>query len=360
MVNPKVSVMFLSYNHGAFIQRALDSVLNQTFQNFEIVLSDDCSSDNTSDVLSTYHDSRIKLHIFNSNQGATINHQYIWRHCSGDYLALINSDDIWLPEHLSKSVSYLDSHPKCGAVFSWASLIDEEDRIIDPCCDIFKQPNRTQAEWIYHLFRKGNCLCHPSMVIRRSVYEECGFYKLGFRQLPDYNLWTRMMNKFTIHIIDETLVQHRRLLKDGQNTSSPIKTNSIRDVNESLYTLIHYFDNMSDALFAEAFRKEFRNKNAKTRSELLCEKFFLMYDEKYYMYPISRFASFLFLHNIYDLDEIPVLLRNQYGFSLQDFHNLGSSIDLLNLQSGETLPNQTTMKTPWKQITQFIKNIWKG
>lgn len=336
MNNPKISVMFMSYNHGLYIQRAMDSVLNQTFQDFEVILSDDCSTDNTKDIISKLQDKRLKLHFFDINQGATINNRYIWEHSVGEYLALINSDDVWLPDHLEKSISYLDTHKECGAVFSWADLIDEDDNVIDPCCEVFKQPNRTQAEWLHYLFTKGNCLCHPSMVIRREVYDVIGFYKLGFRQLPDYNMWTRVIKKYNFHILQEILVHHRRCIRTSQNTSAPIITNSIRDINEALYTLLHYFDGISDTLFQKAFSREFRNKLASEKKELFCEKFFLMYDEKYYMTPICKFASFLYLQDIYDKDGICELLKSQYNFTLADVHELGTVQDLLALKNGSS------------------------
>lgn len=329
MSEPTVSVMFMSYNHAPYIERALNSVFGQTYQAFEIILSDDCSSDNTRNILEKIDNNKLNLHFFTENQGATFNHEYIWKHCNGKYLALINSDDVWLPTHLEKSVEYLDSHPECGAVFSWASLTDEDDNIIDPCCEVFKQPNRTHAEWVKWLFTKGNCLCHPSVVLRKEVYEKAGFYKQGFRQLPDYNLWTRVLNKYDIHILEEVLVQHRRCNKTNGNTSAPVVGNSIRDVNESLYTLLHYFDEMPSELFVEAFRSEFRWKEAESFEELLCEKFFLMYDKKYYMSAVSRFAAFLFLHDYYDV--LKEILKKQYGFTLSDFHALGQEFDLLNL-----------------------------
>lgn len=354
MSTPKVSVMFLSYNHGEFIQRTMDSVLNQTFQDFEIVLSDDCSKDNTREVLANYTDDRIVFNFFEENQGATLNERYIWKHCRGEYIALINSDDVWLPEHLQKSVDYLDAHEECGAVFSWADLIDEDDNMLDPCCEIFKQPNRTQAGWVNHLFTKGNCLCHPSMVIRKSVYDEVGFYKLGFRQLPDYNMWARMTQKYSIHILEEVLVRHRRFIRKGENTSSPIVENSIRDVNESLYTLLHYFDDISDELFREAFSAEFRNKQASSHVELLCEKFFLMYDEKYYMKPIARFGSFMFLHDIYDVENVWEVLKTQYGFGLNEFHKLGTEFDWLGLKKPAT-PIEIVEKVVEKKTSLWEK-----
>lgn len=363
MDETKVSVMFMSYNHGAYIQQAMKSVLEQTFQDFEVVLFDDCSQDNTREVLSQFNDNRISLHFSKENQGATINSYYIWKHCKGEYLALINSDDVWLPEHLQKSVDYLDRHKECGAVFSWAAFIDEDDNIIDPCSDVFKQPNRSQAEWVYHLFTKGNCLCHPSMVIRREVYDEVGFYKLGFRQLPDYNMWTRMVNKYNLHILEEVLVHHRRCIRTNQNTSAPIIENSVRDVNESLCILLHYFDNMSDELFRKAFQSEFRNKDAQRSEELLCEKFFLMYDEKYYMHQIAKFAAFLYLHSIYDNHDIWKIMKTQYGFGLNDFHELGTQFDLLGLKkdsvNSNILQNGKIKKIPFGEKLKRLRRKYE-
>lgn len=357
MSNPKVSVMFMSYNHGLYIQRAMESVLNQTFQDFEIILSDDCSTDNTKEVISKFNDQRLKINYFTENQGATFNNQYIWKHSSGEYLALINSDDVWLPEHLAKSIAYLEENKDCGAVFSWADLIDEDDKIIDACCEAFCQPNRTQAEWAHHLFTNGNCLCHPSLVIRRKVYDEVGFYKLGFRQLPDYNMWTRMLNKYSLHILEEVLVYHRRCIKTGQNTSAPIIQNSIRDVNESFYTAIHYFDNMPNELFKEAFKSLFRDETSETTEELMCEKFFLFYDEKYYMKPVSKFASFIYLQGIYDVGDIAGLLKKKYHFQLKDIYELGASFDLVGLKQPSVL-KQTENQNSSKKSNLWSR-IWK-
>lgn len=353
MEEPRVSIMLVSYNHEKYIQRALDSALGQTYQDFEIVLSDDGSTDRTKEVLSGYQDPRISMHFFEENQGATINHRYVWKQCRGEYLALLNSDDVWLGQHLEKSVDYLDRHKGCAAVFSWAALIDENDQILEPCCEVFRQQNRTQAEWVHHLFTKGNCICHPSMVIRREVYGQVGFYKLGFRQLPDFNMWVRMIKKNSIHILEEVLVQHRRFMATGQNTSAPVLENSVRDVNESFYTLLHYFDDLPDELFCEAFRQEFRKKDAASGAELLCEKFFLMYDEKYYMHPISKFASFLFLHEIYDREHVWKVLKEEYGFRLQDVHALGQEYDLIGLRECRAVPEKT------KQVILDKPSFWQ-
>ena len=128
------------------------------------------SSDRTAEILASYHDPRIKLHVFINNVGAVANHRYCFDHCTAQYIALLNSDDVWEREHLKESVEYLDTHQSCGAVYSWASLIDENSCVTDKCAEIFKQKNKTRAQWLSYFFTHGNCICHPSMVIRKDVY----------------------------------------------------------------------------------------------------------------------------------------------------------------------------------------------
>ncbi|MDD3409326.1 MAG: glycosyltransferase, partial [Eubacteriales bacterium] len=182
-MTPKVSVMIPSYNHEPYVAEAVESVLNQTFTDFELLISDDASPDRSAEILQRYDDPRIDLHLSSENQGATLNLQYLVDKCRGEYVALNNSDDVWLPQRLEKGVAYLDAHPECGAVFSQAALIDENSHVLTADCEIFHQPNRTRAEWYRHFFTKANCLCHPSVLIRRSVYEQIGCYTMGMRQL---------------------------------------------------------------------------------------------------------------------------------------------------------------------------------
>ncbi|MBR3602241.1 MAG: glycosyltransferase [Lachnospiraceae bacterium] len=355
--NPKVSIMFPSYNHGEFVAEAIQSVLNQTFDDYEVIFSDDASTDNTMEIVKKYADDRFVINQFTSNQGANINTKYIYSKCKGRYLALCNSDDVWMPEHLEKGVDYLDSHPECGAVFSWAETIDENGRTIEKCCDAFRKENRTKEEWVKYLFMNGNCLCHPSVVIRKSVYEEIGFYNLGMRQLPDFYLWTKLVKKYEIHIFTETLVKHRRHINTLINTSAPIAENSIRDINESIYILRNYFRDMEDDFFCKAFNKEFRNNKAKTHEELLCEKFFLLYDDKYYMKEVGKQVAHSFFLEICDVPKVYDLLVDCYKFNLRDFYEFGSTIDLYDIRGkNEKISNKKSMfESTFGKLLRYFK-----
>ncbi|MCI1966658.1 MAG: glycosyltransferase [Oscillospiraceae bacterium] len=328
---PIVTVILPSYNHEKYVGTAIQSVLDQSFRNYEFLISDDCSPDHTVDEIKKFHDGRIKLHVFPENRGATINHKYLIDRAQGKYVALINSDDVWLPGRLEKGVAYMENHPECGACFSWAEFIDENGNHLNEKNNVFEQPNRTQAEWYARLFRNGNCLCHPSVLIRTEIYHELGAYNLAMRQLPDFDMWVRLIKHTPIYIFQEPLVQHRRFLHSGENTSTPKLTNSMRDVVESYYILSHYFDGVDDDLFAEAFHKEFRKKGKLTHNELCCEKFFLLLDGKYYMPSIPSLASIHYFLRIYSLEGVAETFRASYRFTMQNFHDISCKVDLLGM-----------------------------
>lgn len=357
MENVLVSVMFLSYNHGKYIKDTMNSVLNQSYGNFEVILSDDCSTDNSYEILQDYSDSRIHLHRFEKNVGASANHKYIQERCQGKYLALINSDDLWEKNHLKSGVEYLEKNPSCYATFSWSGLIDENGKSLEACCEIFKKENRTKSEWLRYLFSYGNCLCHPSVILRRELYEEIGFYNMAMRQLPDFDLWVRVLKKYDVHILQEVTVQHRRCILSNQNTSAPVYTNSIRDINESSYILSHFWDNLSDQQFVEVFSPLFRNPNAFLHEQIQCEKFFLLFDDKYYMKSISKQFAFLFLLDIYNKKGVKDVLLNEYNFSVEDIYQLGAEIDLycINSVSNKSVSNVKNIST--KKTKSLIKVI---
>ena len=177
---PKVSVLIASYNHEKYIGYAIQSVLGQTYQDFEIVIVDDGSKDNSVEVIRSFTDPRIRLICFEQNQGACTAAKRLLQEAKGEYIAILNSDDAFLPEKLAKQVDFLDKNDKYGAVFSYAQIIDEAGEIFTDenhfYSKIFVQENKSRHEWLRYFFYNGNCLCHPSIMIRSECYESVGFY----------------------------------------------------------------------------------------------------------------------------------------------------------------------------------------
>lgn len=324
-----VSVIMPSFNHGKYISKAIESVLNQTFNDFELIISDDCSMDNSVDEIFKHKDGRIKVNIFDENQGAAINTNFLIKEAKGKYIALINSDDIWVKDKLEKQVKFLENNSSYGACFTWASFIDENDNNIMNNIKIFEQPNRTQANWLKHLYINGNCLCHPSILIKSEVYQSIGDYNITLRQLPDFDLWIRLIKKYNINIIQENLVLHRRFISQGENTSAPTIKNSVRDVNESRYVQKRFINDIDDELFISAFNDFLIKKTISSKEQIMCEKFLLLLNEKYYMPKVSIFNANDFMFEIMNSEICYKVLVEKYDFKLNDFYELSSNIDVL-------------------------------
>ena len=218
---PKVSVIMAAYNHERFVAETIQSVLDQAYQDFEFIITDDGSADRTVDVIKKFDDPRIKLFCFPQNHGACQAMNNCINEAKGEYIAVINSDDAWFPNKLEKQVKFLEGNPDIGAVFSYAQIIDEESNdLVDKehaYQKIFIQQNKNRFEWLKHLFW-GNCLCHPSILIRKVCYEITGLYDERYAQLPDWDFWIRLCMRYDIHIITELLTKFR-VHKNEQNAS---------------------------------------------------------------------------------------------------------------------------------------------
>ncbi len=361
---PLVSIILPSYNHEEHVGLAIESVLSQSFGDYELLISDDCSSDRTVDVIRTYHDKRIQLHVYTENQGATINHKYLIDRARGKYVALINSDDLWLPKKLEKQVAYMESHPDCGACFSVADMIDENGNQIELYREVFDQPNRSQAEWYAHFFHFGNCLSHPSILIRTEIYRELGVYNLALRQLPDFDMWVRLIKHHSIYVFQKPLVQHRRFISSDKNTSAQTTDNSARDILESYYILIRYFSDVSDELFVEAFQKEFRKSGKLTHNELCCEKFFLLLGGTFYFSFLSQLAATNYFFDIYSQEGMAETFRKSYNFTMRDFHAISCQVNLQGLQnegvfvSAPIVANQAKLDGFTKLVKSMIGTVF--
>lgn len=239
---PKVSVFLSSYNHEKFIKESIDSVLAQTFKDFELYIKDDASTDSSWEIIRSYNDPRIKAVRNPSNQYWGFNQAY--PDLKGAYIAVQHSDDVWKPEKLEKQVAYLDAHPEIGAVFSTVDVIGEDSSPLlvesNQTMHPFSQPNRTRHEWLHHFFHAGNALCHPSMLMRRTCHEKVGLYRSGLIQLFDLDMWVRLCMRYDIHIHQEPLMKFR--IRAGQlNTSSPRVDSVIRHNFEMIPIFKNYF-----------------------------------------------------------------------------------------------------------------------
>jgi glycosyltransferase involved in cell wall biosynthesis len=242
-MSPKVSVVIASYNHAPYIGTAIQSILDQSFQDFEIVITDDSSSDNSADVIRRFKDPRISLEVLADNYGPSIAMNSAIRRSHGEFIANLGSDDFFLPHKLEKQIAYLKTNENVAAVFGMPIFVSENGGVIDherrEFTFPFSYPQPARHEWLRHFFFVGNCLCHPTVLIRKSVHDQVGLYEPGLMSLADYDLWIRVCLVNEIHVIQDELIG-RRLLGGNRNLSAPRRDTFLRTYFERSRILNHY------------------------------------------------------------------------------------------------------------------------
>lgn len=332
----KVSVIIPSYNHSKFIKKAIDSVLKQTYRHFELIILDDCSTDSSAKIINSYKDKRIKKFFNKENFGAVDTLNQLIDLATGEYIAVLNSDDYWEAEKLEKQVKYLDDNPNIVACFTWADFIDENNKVFyessDMNLDLFQKNNRKQSEWFRYLFDNGNCLCHPSVMIRSEIYSKIGKYKNIYKQLPDFEFWIRLIKKFNIHIIEENLT-HFRILKESGNNSSYLNEENKNIMNYEMFMIKNEFlDDCDNKLFFEAFEDKIIRKYCLENSKMIeFEKCFILYQSRYYK-QLGRFIGYYRIGKLLLDNKTALLIEKTYDFKLKDYYSLGKFIVNLDVQ----------------------------
>ena len=154
---------------------------------------------------------------------------------------MMNSDDVWTDgDKIRKQLDVLKSDSSTGACFGMAGYIDEYGEALKHKTTEFPFENHSRGGWLRRFFLNGNCLCHPSMMIRKQCYEDVGYYNNIYRQLPDYDFWIRLVKQYDLSVINEKLIAFRII--PGKNTSAPSETNKIRDLNEQYLIRSRYFE----------------------------------------------------------------------------------------------------------------------
>jgi glycosyltransferase involved in cell wall biosynthesis len=182
---PLVSVVIASYNMGQYIQQAVDSILQQTWQNLEVILVDDGSSDNTPEVMAQYAHNPKVLYIKNENQGQPKAKNCGINNTKGDFIAFCDGDDFWEPNKLAVQMP-LFSNPKVGIVYSEVSNIDEHNKRYIKTDHEVRHTGKITNQMLLE-----NCVPFGTAVIRRACVERNGIFDEEFRMGIDWDLWLR-------------------------------------------------------------------------------------------------------------------------------------------------------------------------
>ena len=322
---PLVSVVISNYNGGKYLKEAIDSVLNQSYSNLELIVVDDGSTDDSKKILLSYQDQRLRTLFLEENQQVCLATNKGLRMVNGEYIARLDSDDIWKADKLEKQMKYLLNHEKCGACFSLIDIINENGEISNDrqpgLWKMFNQKNRSREEWIRTLFYDGNCLCHSSAIFPSSVIREVGDYHPAYLQLQDYDLWLRIVNRYPIHIIEERLVFYRRVEKQPDSLSSSGTDKENRRFNEDVIVHKEYLNSIEKQTFLHAFQQDFRNLTSSSDAEIECEKAFILC-RAFYRSGEFSWLGMEKLANILRREEGRELLEKKYSFTAKDYYQI--------------------------------------
>ena len=356
---PKVSVVMAVYNHEKFVAESIESVINQTYNDWELIITNDGSTDQSLNIIKQYNNPRIKLFSFDKNTGARVARNNSIKYAQGEYIAVINSDDVWLSDKLKKQTNFLNANPDIGAVFSYASFINDESEDIGYnhyYGRIFIQPNKNRFDWLKHFFLSGNCLCHPSVVIRKLCHENLGLYNERFGQLSDFDMWVRLVTRYPIHILPENLVKFR-LLKNMQNISAQTPEKMSRYTLEQYRVLKNYLNPEIYNNFTKIFDCEtdlqqigitkINHIDAETAPFLLA----MIARKK--GHPSWDLFSFDILYDLCRDKNTVEKLKDQYGFNYSTLISLALKQDIFSIVS---LNNTSNLLTETQQKLSSCSN----
>ncbi len=242
---PKISVIMGAYNAERYLRGAVESILVQTFADFEFIVIDDGSTDSTADILASFPDARMRI-IRQKNQGLTKSLNRGLAESRGTYIARMDADDLSLPERFEKQIAFLDAHPDIGMCGTQAEFMDEDGNPLGR----YAVP-QTQAQ-IVRMMPLHNPFIHPSVCIRKKVFERVGNYDERFLHAQDYELWTRIVPLYETANLPDSLMRYR---VNGKGTTQT-KKRSLRYKLAALHIRSLFVLRLCESILSKPFRKE--------------------------------------------------------------------------------------------------------
>lgn len=211
-MNPRVSVVLPVFNGEPYLGQAVQSILEQSFTDFELIAVDDGSTDRTADLLAAFQkkDARIRV-VRQERQGIVMALNRGCETATGQYIARMDADDVSLCNRLQVQVAFLDAHPHVDVLGTGYRHLDGETLSLP-----HRNP-RTHGliEWRLCFY---NCLCHPSVMMRREKVAELGFYRSAYPHCEDYDLWIRACTRLRLANLDDVLLLYRSSLTGISNS----------------------------------------------------------------------------------------------------------------------------------------------
>lgn len=229
---PLVSVLMPVYNGAQYIGAAIESVMNQSYSHFELIIIDDGSTDSTREVITRYQDTRISLTVQDRNHGLVYTRNNGLSKARGDYISMLDADDIALPARLMEQISFLESHTDYSMVGSRLRVIDQTGKLTGENWDYSFPVESINSRMLFH-----NCFAQSAVCIRRSLLSGC-VYRPEYPSAEDYDLWVRIAKTGKVWNLPQYLLLHRRYSQSTSAVHSTVVEDAVcRIVTEQLLEL---------------------------------------------------------------------------------------------------------------------------
>ena len=353
-MSPKVSVCIVCYNHENYVGDAIQSVLDQTFKDFELIILNNGSTDNSLKVIESFKDPRIKVESIYPNKQSTFGGMYCIEKAVGEYIALLCSDDIWEKDKLEKQVKYLDEHPECGVVFTRVQPFDQYGKNDYSMKNIYNkhfnlQANRTRFEWLRSIFINAeHSFCCSSSCFRKECIDKYGNFDIRTKHIQDFLLWTGILLHKEAYIIDEKLTK-MRFFKHFTNLSAMNHKTFVCSVNEENIL----FDKFKEIKDLDTFLKIFPE----------TKDMFRTIDEKYIPFYLAilgvnitatenfDFSCVQLLYEIYKDKQMQEDLKKDLDFDFMNLYKIASD------NGGYNLPISIDYRNVFYKYTAPIINF---
>jgi glycosyltransferase involved in cell wall biosynthesis len=205
-------VLMPSFNYARYLPIAIESVLSQSYSDLELIITDDCSTDDSREIVEQWRrlDHRVVPVLHDVNHGLARARNSGLKVSSGDFVALCDADDVWLRDKLKTQMDCFRADSTLGVVHSDSAIIDGSGALTgQKFSSLLHRKGQITSGNLFEVLCERNFLCVPTVILRREAIEYAGGFEENLRSLEDWVCWTKISRKYPFHYVDTTLVQYR-------------------------------------------------------------------------------------------------------------------------------------------------------
>lgn len=249
-MNKKISILMTVYNGANYLKESIESILNQTFKDFELIIVNDYSSDNTVQIIKKFNDKRIRLFNLNSRLGRTKALNYGLNRCSSELIAIQDADDISNNTRLEKLLKQISKDKNLGLVFSNFEIIDSKSEILKkPKIDFF-----TKKKLFFSKLKYINLIAHSSVIFKRNIKKKIFFYDENYEYAQDYKMILYYLKNSQIHQVNENLVKIRDHSENMTNQKKLYKKRVLENLNLLNFSESQFINTYGEKIFIKFFK----------------------------------------------------------------------------------------------------------